>query len=71
MSRFDDVEVFWEAILSERAPEVLAAWGSLDAEERRAVEAHLRRMADPSEGFTPGQQESARFALTTVCPAAG
>lgn len=70
MGRYDDVEAFWDAILSEKAAEVLAAWRSLDAEERRDVEVHLSRMADPAEGFAEVQQQSARFALATIRGAA-
>jgi hypothetical protein len=66
VSRYDDVEELWGAILSEEASQVLAAWGTLDAEERRDVEAHLLRMSDPLEGYADGQQQSARFALATV-----
>jgi hypothetical protein len=66
MGRYDDVEEFWDAILSEEAAKVKAAWASLDAEERRDVEAHLRRMSDPAEGFAEVQQQSARAALVIL-----
>jgi hypothetical protein len=70
MSRYDDVEVFWDAILSEDADQVRAAWRTLDAEERRDVERHLMRMADAAEGFAEVQQASARFALVATRAAA-
>jgi hypothetical protein len=66
VSRFDDVEQFWSAILSEQTEEVLAAWRTLDAEERRDIEKHLLRMIDPAEEYAEGQQGSARFALATI-----
>jgi hypothetical protein len=66
VSRFDDIEQFWDAILSEKRAEVLAAWRDLDAEERRDVEKHLSRMADPAEGFAEVQQRSATFALAAI-----
>ncbi|HEY2749306.1 MAG TPA: hypothetical protein VGL86_32030 [Polyangia bacterium] len=66
MSRYDDVEEFWGAMLSEDAELVLGAWSTLDAEERGDVEAHLSRMSDPTESYADGQQRSARFALETI-----
>jgi hypothetical protein len=66
MARFDDIEQFWSAILSEDADAVLAAWRTLDAEERRDCEAHLRKMSDPAHGFADVQQRSAHFALDTI-----
>ena len=66
MSRYDDVEEFWSAILSEDAALVLGAWGTLDAEERGDVERHLTRMSDPTESYAHVQQQSARFALDTI-----
>jgi hypothetical protein len=62
-SGYDDTEAFWAAILSEQAEEVQRAWLTLDGEERTAVLTHLRRMADPAEGYAEVQQASARFAL--------
>jgi hypothetical protein len=70
MGRYDDVEAFWDAILSEDAGRVRAAWSTLDADERGDVARHLLRMADVAEGFTAGQQDSARFALATIGAAA-
>lgn len=66
MGRYDDVEEFWGAILSEEEAKVLGAWSTLDAEERGDVEAHLSRMSDPSESYADVQQRSARFALETI-----
>jgi hypothetical protein len=66
MSAYDDVEEFWSAILSEDEALVLGAWGTLDAEERGDVEAHLSRMSDPTESYADVQQRSARFALETI-----
>ncbi len=66
MARYDDVEEFWGAILSEEEAKVLGAWRTLDADERRDVEAHLQRMSDPDEGYAEGQQASARFALALI-----
>jgi hypothetical protein len=66
MGRFDDAESFWDAMLSEDAVQVRAAWTVLDAEERRHVEAHLLQMADAAQGYAEVQQASARFALGTI-----
>jgi hypothetical protein len=66
MAQFDDVESFWDAILSEDPTQVRAAWGTLDAEERRDVEQHLTRMADVAEGYAEVQQASAQFALDAI-----
>jgi hypothetical protein len=66
MGRFDDAESFWDAMLSEDAAQVRAAWAVLDAGERRDVEAHLTEMADVAEGYAEVQQASARFALATI-----
>ncbi len=63
VGRYDDVEGFWDAILSERADEVQAAWATLDGGERRDVEAHLLRMSDPAHEFAAVQQAAARGAL--------
>ncbi|MCA1665784.1 MAG: hypothetical protein LC659_16195 [Myxococcales bacterium] len=45
---------------------MMGAWGTLDAEERGDVEAHLSRMSDPTESYADGQQRSARFALDLI-----
>jgi hypothetical protein len=66
MGRYDDVEEFWGAILSEEATQILGAWGTLDAEERHHVERHLGRMCDPTENYAEVQQRSARVALDTI-----
>jgi hypothetical protein len=66
MARFEDAESFWDAMLSEDAAQVRAAWAALDAEERRDVESHLSHMADVAQGFAEVQQASARFALATI-----
>jgi hypothetical protein len=66
VSRYDDVEEFWGAILSEEPYKVLAAWGTLDGEERHDVRTHLLRMSDPLESYAEVQQQAARFALRTI-----
>lgn len=66
MGRFEDLEQFWDAILSEKSADVLAAWRDLDGEERRDVERHLLHMADPAAGFAEVQQRSAKFALDAI-----
>lgn len=66
MSKYDETEEFWAAILSEQREEVKRAWQSLDAEERPLVMAHLNRMRDPAEGYAAGQRAAAQFAVDTV-----
>jgi hypothetical protein len=66
MGRYDDIEEFWAAILSEDALQVVAAWRTLDAEERHDVEKHLVRMSDAAEGYAEVQQRAATFALVTI-----
>ncbi len=58
-------EELWAGILSRRAVHILAAWHTLDAEERTAVYAHLVRMAT-EEGWTEPQRVSAQAALDVL-----
>jgi myo-inositol-1(or 4)-monophosphatase len=65
-----DLETFWQQVFSENTPEVLAAWSSLDAQERAAVRELLERIA-ADEGRIADQRRAARFALAAVAePAA-
>jgi hypothetical protein len=66
MSRYDETEEFWAAILSEDREEVRRAWQSLEAEERVLVLAHLQKMRDPDEGYAEVQRVAAKFAVDTV-----
>ncbi len=61
----NDLEEFWDAMLSEDPPRILTAWGTLIATERSAVYAHLERMAT-EEGWTAGQRDSASAALRAI-----
>jgi len=70
MGRYDEVEGFWDAILSEDATQVRAAWGTLDGDERGDVARHLREMADVTQGYAEVQQASARFALEAIAEGA-
>lgn len=71
MSRYDDVEEFWGAMLSEDPALVMGAWSTLQADERGDVESHLQRMSDPTESYADIQQRAARFALETIRTQAG
>jgi hypothetical protein len=66
MSKYDETEEFWAAILSEDRDEVQRAWQSLEAEERVLVLAHLQKMRDPAEGYADVQRAAAQFAVNTV-----
>jgi hypothetical protein len=66
MSKYDETEEFWAAILSEDREEVRRAWQSLEAEERVLVLAHLQKMRDPAEGYAEVQRAAAQFAVDTV-----
>jgi hypothetical protein len=66
MSKYDETEEFWAAILSENRDEVRRAWQSLDAEERLLVLAHLHKMSNPAEGYSDVQRAAAQFAVDTV-----
>lgn len=52
----------WSALLSRDAQMVLSAFDSLNAEERKSVQAHLLRMTQES-GWLPEQRISAQTAL--------
>lgn len=57
------LEEFWAELLSRESRRTIEAWLTLTTEEERvAVWAHLQRMS-VEEGWTEGQQASARAAL--------
>jgi hypothetical protein len=63
-----DLQLFWEALLSEVAAKVLAAWQPLAPKEKIAIFTHLQRMAN-EEGWSAGQKKAAQFALTVIAKA--
>ena len=58
----NDPQEFWDELLSGEPERVHAAFASLGAGERRAVIAHLGRMAS-EPGWQPEQRASAQAAL--------
>ncbi len=58
-------EQLWADILSEDAAQVLPALRAMGVEDRAAILAHLRRMADET-GWSDGQARRARAALALV-----
>ncbi|MGQ9815308.1 MAG: inositol monophosphatase family protein [Candidatus Roseilinea sp.] len=61
----EDLEYFWERILSEEAGPVREAWQELDREERQAVRDFLID-ASADEGRLDAQRRAAKFALAVV-----
>lgn len=62
---FDPLERLWDALLSRQPEQVRGAFIALQAEEKKAVLAHLRNMAN-EPGWHPEQQLSARAALQAL-----
>ncbi len=61
----DWLEEFWSDLLSEEPLRIIAAWMPLDAEEKAAIHAHLRRMVTES-GWLEVQRVAAAAALRTI-----
>lgn len=61
----DDLELFWNNLLSRQEELVLLAWESLERDEQRAIYAHLVRMAT-EDGWTAPQRRSAEVALQVL-----
>ncbi len=59
------LDIFWENMLSRDPARVREAWGTLTAEERVAIHAHLVRMST-EEGWTEPQRISAQAALDAL-----
>jgi hypothetical protein len=56
---------FWDALLSRRPAAIRAVFQPLDAATRRAVAAHLQKMAS-EDGWHPEQRQSAQAALDAL-----
>lgn len=61
----DDLELFWNNLLSRQDELVLLAWETLERDEQRAIYAHLVRMTT-EEGWTAPQRLSAEIALQVL-----
>lgn len=61
----DDLELFWNNLLSRQDELVLLAWETLERDEQRAIYAHLIRMVT-EEGWTAPQRRSAEIALQVL-----
>lgn len=61
----DELEEFWDAVLSRQPERVRRACAGLDQAECDALVAHLRRMCS-EEGWHPEQRRSARAALEAL-----
>jgi hypothetical protein len=61
----DPLESLWERLLSREPDLVRQAYQGLEEAERRAVSAHLERMAS-EPGWQPEQRASARAALAAL-----
>ena len=66
----DDLETFWEALLSADPARIRRAWRSLADDEAQAVLAHLKNMAT-EPGWQPVQQQAAAAALQILQEPAG
>jgi hypothetical protein len=58
-------ENIWELLLSREPALIMAAYGSLTAEEKKSVLEHLHRMVTES-GWQPAQRLSAQAALEAI-----
>jgi ParB-like chromosome segregation protein Spo0J len=61
----DDLDAFWEGMLSEDPAQIRAAWERLNNDERAAVLAHLVTMAT-EEGWSEPQRQAAQAALDVL-----
>jgi hypothetical protein len=61
----DGLEALWEQLLSRQAVLVRQAFAALDPDAQRAVQAHLRRMAE-EPGWHVEQRTSAQAALNAI-----
>jgi hypothetical protein len=61
----DDLDSFWEHLLSEDPDEIQEAWARLNSYERAAVLAHLVTMAT-DEGWSEPQRRAAQAALDVL-----
>jgi hypothetical protein len=59
------IEDLWDALLSRQADQARSAFRTLDAEQQRAVMAHLQRMTT-EPGWHPEQRISAQAALEAL-----
>jgi hypothetical protein len=61
----DELEAFWNKLLSRDPLQIHEVFDPLDAATRRQILSHLQRMAS-EEGWLDEQRESARAALKTI-----
>ena len=61
----DWLEEFWGDLLSEEPLRIVAAWTTLDEEEKVSVHLHLTRMAS-EEGWSNVQRNAAQVALRAI-----
>ncbi len=61
----DNLESFWEHMLSEEPAQIRAAWARLNSDERAAVLAHLEIMATQEDWSEP-QRLAAQAALDVL-----
>ena len=64
-SATDELETFWEEVLSSEPARIRRAWRTLTDEEARAALEHLRKMAQ-EPGWQPVQQQAAADALRAL-----
>lgn len=70
VSEQSGIENIWEMLLSREPEWILLAFETLDSQEKRAVMAHLHKMAE-EPGWQPEQRISAQAALDTLPKDAG
>jgi hypothetical protein len=61
----DDLDSFWQHLLSEDPAQIRAAWERLNDNERAAILAHLVTMAT-DEGWSELQRRAAQAALDVL-----
>ena len=61
----DELEQFWDELLSEDPPRIVAAWSTLDANEKKVIHTHLIKMTS-EDGWAEVQRASAQAALDAI-----
>ncbi len=61
----EPLALLWDAILSRQPRRIQSMYQALDPAARKAICAHLRKMAT-EDGWHPEQRQSAQIALDTI-----
>jgi len=61
----DELEQFWEDLLSEEPARIAHAWATLDEQEQKVIRDHLLRMTT-EDGWLDVQRQAAQAALDVI-----